>query len=311
MITRQSATDLLVQAFLEHAKDLRVSIEPIRVLKARTYSVAESNVLIRAASTLSKNGRWFFGLNYIHAEEVANLDNPFYAFICGSVERVVILPAATLTQKLPLISHDRNGEYKINFDNDLNLVLTGRGNRLDCSAFINSWDSLLSPRPSSVEKNTAEESFHSIIQGRLLEIGNIRGFKTFCPNKSKRFNDRVLSEIATLKNCPELQFSEYKLLRQIDVLWFDDRASKYIPECAFEVELSTGVWAGVGRMATLLDYSNVRLYVVSQEDKKFQQVMRSGYSHYQVRYRCLNPEAISELYAAEIEVRELRQRIGL
>lgn len=151
---------------------------------------------------------------------------------------------------------------------------------------------------------------HSVLQGRLLEIGNVRGYHTFCPDKSKIFNERNLDEIATLKTCPELQFSNYDLLRQIDVLWFKPRGNNFIPEYAFEVELSTGVWSGVGRMATLLDYANVQLYVIANDSKKYNQVINS-FTEYQERYRFIANNLVSELYSAELNLRELRTNIGL
>lgn len=249
-------SDILAAQFLERAKEFNASVELIKVLKSRTYHIADANVLVRAAS--EGNRRYFFGINYITVEEIANLDNPFVAFICGSVERVVLIPAKVLFKYLPQISHDRNGEYKINIDKDLNIVLTGKNNRIDCSPYINNWNLLLSPPIIKAEtQNTVEESLHSVLQGRLIEIGNIRGYQTYCPDKSRVFNERTLDELTTLKSCPSLQFSDYNLLRQIDVIWFKSKGSNYIPEYAFEVELSTGVWSGVGRMATLIDYSNV------------------------------------------------------
>lgn len=313
-------TDILFSGFLEYAKSLHAEVEPIRVLRTRAYNIANSNILIRASSE-GRNKRFFFGLNYISAEEVANLDNPFFAFICGSLDKAVIIPAPVLIEHLPLISRDRNGEYKITVDHDLNIVLSGRNNRLDCSKYVNDWNSLLAKQPQP-EKSTPEESFHSVLQGRLLEIGNVRGYQTFCPNKSKKFNDRKLGEIASLKECPALEFSNYDILRQIDVLWFRDKGSylirpsgimtkpHLIPEYAFEVELSTGVWSGVGRMATLVDYSNVRFYVISNDDKKYKQVIET-YSDYAGRYRHALAELIGELYAAELNLRELRARIDL
>lgn len=303
-----SLTDQLFLEFLDHARNLHAEVEPIRVLRARTYNIAQSNVLIRASSE-GKNKRYFFGLNYINAEEVANLDNPFFAFICGSLNKTVIIPASVLIEHLTLMSRDRNGEYKITIDQDLNIVLSGRNNRLDCSRYVNGWDSLLSKKPLA-EKSTPEESFHSVLQGRLVEIGNVRGFQTFCPNKSKKFNNKKLGEIASLDECPKLEFSDYQILRQIDVLWFKDKGSYLIPEYAFEVELSTGVWSGVGRMATLIDYSNVRFYVISNDDRKYSQVINT-YSVYAARYRHVRTELIGEIYAAELNLRELRARIDL
>lgn len=302
-------SDLLAAQFFERAKEFNASIELIRVLKSRTYRISNANVLVRAST--DGNRRYFFGINYITVEEIANLDNPFIAFICGSIDKIVIIPAKIFFKYLPQISHDRNGEYKINIDQNLNVVLAGRNNRIDCSNFINNWNMLLSPPIIKEEtKNTVEESLHSILQGRILEIGNVRGYETYCPDKSKIFNDKKLLEIATLDECPELQFSDYGLLQKIDVLWFKKRGSYLVPEYAFEVELSTGVWSGVGRMASLIDYKNVPLYVIANDSKKFNQVMNS-FSEYKDRYRFISNDLIGDLYASEINLKELRIQIGL
>jgi len=304
-----SPSDLLASQFLEKAKHFNTSVELIKVLKSRTFQIGESNVLVRASS--EGNRRYFFGINYITVEEIANLDNPFIAFICGSVEKVVIIPAKILFKHLYEISHDRNGEYKINIDQDLNIVLAGKNNRIDCKSFIDNWNLLLSPPIIKEEaKNTVEESLHSVLQGRLIEIGNIRGYQTYCPDKSRKFNERKLDEITTLKSCPELQFSDYSLLRQIDVLWFKPKGNNFIPEYAFEVELSTGIWSGVGRMATLIDYSNVGLYVISNDSKKYNQVLTS-FQEIASRYKFIANDSLGDLYAAELNLKELRYEIGL
>lgn len=309
MAKQLSPSDLLASHFLERAKELQANVEAVKVLRSRTFHIGEANVLIRASS--DSNRRYFFGINYIVVEEIANLDNPFIAFICGSIDKVVIIPAKILFKHLPQISHDRNGEYKINIDRELNIVLSGRRNRLNCKEFINNWNMLFSPPKIEEEKrNTAEESMHSILQGRILEIGNIRGYDTYCPNKSKIFNERKLEEISTLHTCPQLQFSDYNLLRQIDVLWFKGRGNNFVPEFAFEVELSTGVWPGVGRMATLIDYSGVKFYVVSNDAKKYNQVIRS-FSEYKNRYNFIADDLVGELYAAEMNLKKLRMDIGL
>ena len=305
-----SPSDLLAKSFLEMAKHFNANVELIKVLKSRTYKIGEANVLVRASS--DGNRRYFFGINYITVEEIANLENPFIAFICGSVERTIIIPAKLLFKHLHQISHDRNGEYKINIDQDLNIVLSGRGNRLECKTFINNWNLLLSPPifEENEKPKTVEESLHLVLQGRLLEIGNIRGYQTFCPDKSRKFNDKNLEEISTLKTCPELQFSDYDLLRQIDVIWFKPRGNNFIPEYAFEVELSTGVWSGVGRMATLMDYSNVGLYVIANDSKKYSQVINS-FTEYQNRYKFIANDLVGELYSAELNLKQLRIDIGL
>ena len=150
---------------------------------------------------------------------------------------------------------------------------------------------------------------HSVIQGRLLQIGNIRGFHTFRPDKSKKFNDVELGKISTLTKCPELQFSNYELLRKIDVIWFREKGKHFIPENAFEVEMSTGTWSGVGRLSTLIDYDNVGLYIISDTPKKFEQVIDTLDFH--TRYNHIKSENIGDLYSAEKNLKELRYSIGL
>ena len=99
MARQLSPSDLLASHFLERAKEFQASVEPIKVLKSRTFHIGEANVLVRASS--EGNRRYFFGINYITVEEIANLDNPFIAFICGSVDKVVIIPAKILFKHLP------------------------------------------------------------------------------------------------------------------------------------------------------------------------------------------------------------------
>ena len=307
MIKVKTFTEILVDGFIKNVKKTYPDVELIKVLRSRTYSIANANFLIRAADITTRD-RYFFGLNYITAEEVSNLDNSFFVFICGTLEKTLILPSSFLVEKLPEISHDRNGEYKIDFDSNLQLILLGKNNRVDCSQYINAWNQFSAS--TKAIKTTAEESYHSVLQGRLIEIGNIRGYHTFCPNKSKLFNRKPLSEIAKLDVCPDLQFSDYNLLRQIDVIWFREKSEKFIPEYAFEVEISTGTWSGVGRLATLLDYANTNLYVISDEAQKYNQVIRS-FADYKNRYKHIPTYLIGDLYAAELNLKELRYEIGL
>jgi hypothetical protein len=74
-----SLSEILVDEFVEKAREFQTNVELTRVLKARTYKIAEANVLIGASS--QGNRRYFFGLNYLTVEEMANLDNLFIAFI--------------------------------------------------------------------------------------------------------------------------------------------------------------------------------------------------------------------------------------
>lgn len=297
----------LIEKFLQKAKVQGIDVNPIRVLRTNTYSVGNANVLVRTASDLGH--RYFFGLNYINVEEVYNLENSFVAFICGDIEKVVLIPTDILISHLPEISHDRNGEYKINFTRDLYLVLKGRNRRLNCSQFINSWDSLTKISVGSTTMVKPEESIHNVIQGRLIEIGNIRGYSTYCPDKSRTFNRIKLGEMSTLDECPKLQFSDYQLLRKIDVLWFRKANTGYYPVYGFEVEISTGVWSGFGRLATLRDY-DTKPYIITNEDKKFQQVI-AQFPEIKERFIHVIPDQVGLLYSAEKNLIGMRKEFNL
>lgn len=306
-MSKQSATEKLAHEFLNQAKRVSPDVELIKVLRSRTYRVGSANVLVRAAS--DGNKKYFFGLNYINAEEIYNLDNGFFAFICGSLDRVILMPSDVLIKHLPQISHDRNGEYKINFTKDGNLVLKGRGNVLDCSEFLNNWEQVLSQKSRENNILSPDESLHSVIQGRLIEIGNIRGFQTYSPDKSRKFNKKQLQDMTTLKSCPELQWTDHNIIRNIDVIWFREVSKGFYPEYAFEVELSTGVWSGFGRLASLKEY-NTRLYVITNDDKRFEQVAGS-FHEYRSKYINIVPEKVGLLHAAEKNLIRLREDFNL
>lgn len=297
----------LIEKFLQKAEDQGISIDPIRVLRTNTFSVGNANVLVRTASDLGQ--RYFFGLNYINVEEVYNLANSFVAFICGDIEKTVLIPTDVLISHLPEISHDRNGEYKINFTRDLHLVLKGRNRRLDCSTYSNNWDSLVKISSESPTLVKPEESIHNVIQGRLVEIGNIRGYSTYCPDKSRYFNRVKLGKMVTLDECPKLQFSDYGLLRKIHVLWFRKANAGYYPTYAFEVEISTGVWSGFGRLATLRDY-DTKPYIVTNDDKKFRQVI-AQFPEVKEKYVHLIPDHVGLLYSAEKNLIAIRREFNL
>jgi hypothetical protein len=304
---RMKTVEKLLEQFLATAKSLHADINPIKILKSNTFQIGKSNVLVRTASELGK--RYFFGLNYLTAEEIYNLENAYFAFICGDIEQAVMLPADVLIELLPQISHDRNGEYKINFTRDLELVLRGRGNHHSCDKYINNWKSMISSEAVNVALISPDESIHNVIQGRLIEIGNIRGYQTYCPDKSKTFNKRKLIDVASLKSCPELQYADHDSLRKIDVVWFREVSKGFYPEYAFEVEISTGVWSGFGRLASLKEY-NTRLYIVTNEEKRFKQVS-SSFPEYSSRYIHVIPDKVGLLYSAELSLIKMREEFNL
>src|SRR4030081_685234 len=158
MMKHSKDADHLMDDFLRHSGPLGGDGEPVKVLRSNTYRIGNSHVLARVAAD---TGKYFFGLNYISAEEVANLDNSFVTFVCGDVGSSVIMPMSELMEVLPQISYDRNGEFKINITKDFELALKGRGNRKPLGDFLNKWNALTSPGVAAGEVTPAEQSFHT------------------------------------------------------------------------------------------------------------------------------------------------------
>ena len=289
--------------------------KPVKVLRSATYKIGKAHVLVRTSAKLTSRPStpYFFGFEQTTFEELVNLENPFLALVCGD-DRTLMIPAADILNNIEHMSFEQSrNNYKILVDTNFNLVLK-QGKQLDCQSYIDQWSFFGNPPPVKGRQITpaadsSEESLHAVLQGRLIEIGNMRDFHTFCPDKKKTFNSRKLSEISTLEECPQLQFSNHELLRNIDVIWFDLRGENYHPKYAFEVELTTGTWPGVMRMRTLLSYEGVKLCVVSSDEKKYKQAMETMPEH-RDRYLYLPEDSLSELYSAEKSLDALRKGVG-
>ena len=63
-------------------------------------------------------------------------------------------------------------------------------------------------------------------------------------------------------------------------------------------------------MATLIDYSNVRLYIISNDYGKFNQIINT-FTEIKHRYKHIVTDLIGDLYSAELQLKELRYKIGL
>ncbi len=94
---------MLVAGFLEKTKEFQASVELLKVLRSRTYKIGEANVLVRSSSGITIG--YFVGINYITLEKIANFENPFITFICGSVEKILIIPAKLFFKYIPHVTH--------------------------------------------------------------------------------------------------------------------------------------------------------------------------------------------------------------
>ncbi|MFA4830891.1 MAG: hypothetical protein WC618_01795 [Patescibacteria group bacterium] len=108
---------------------------------------------------------------------------------------------------------------------------------------------------------------HSYYQGLLVEIGNLKRYKTFVPNqdKNRQFLGKTLGEISTISNF--YQFGYDQMVRKaqtVDVLWFNPRK---MPSVLFEIEHSTDIQNSLLKFVELQDY-NVNFFIVADKVRK-------------------------------------------
>ena len=155
-----------------------------------------------------------------------------------------------------------------------------------------------------ISKTQADEDkiTHAYIQGMLLEIGNINGFKTFAPDKSGRFTSKKLCDIMTLKEIPKFTYEHIlQSTRFIDVIWFNDRN---FPNSIFEVENSTNFRNSLVKFVELQDFTTSMIMVAPNEKSKInkynQEIEKSAFAAIKDRVKFFNYDKIIGLYNSQI-----------
>jgi len=120
--------------------------------------------------------------------------------------------------------------------------------------------------PVPEHKNERLEFDHARIEGMLLEIGGLRGYDTYTPDKNKYFDGKPLGLIASFRACPQFTYSNIiqETTAYIDVIWFNNRG---FPYRVFEVENSTDFRNALIKFFELQDFMT-EFFIVSPENRK-------------------------------------------
>ena len=122
-----------------------------------------------------------------------------------------------------------------------------------------------------------QEFNHSYYQGILLELGNMKHFKTFIPNQdqNKQFDiHRTLGHLSTLPEIPNYTYQNLvHRSSTIDVIWFNEHK---LPHSFFEIEHSTDI------QNSLLKYNDLRyfyvdMYIVADEKREDEYTKKLSY----------------------------------
>jgi len=132
---------------------------------------------------------------------------------------------------------------------------------------------------------------HECIEMKLLELGNMLGFKTYTADAGKKCGDRQLRELTSLK--PE-EIAR-KELKNIDVVWYDEVRAIYK---LFEVVLTTDIRASFTNFSELSDL-HADFFIVADPGmkQKFDKVRRSrAFSVIRERTRFIDINELNKLY---------------
>jgi hypothetical protein len=140
---------------------------------------------------------------------------------------------------------------------------------------------------------------HYYFQGLLVEIGNIKGFKTFIPNqdKNKMFLDQPLGQISTIESIFPFSFDYFiKRAKTIDVIWFNERM---MPSSFFEVEHSTDIYNSLLKFSDLRDFYSSFCIVADQVRKREFESKISSYNFKEIKERItfMSYESLSQIHA--------------
>ncbi len=153
--------------------------------------------------------------------------------------------------------------------------------------------------PEYAAPEKVEEYSHSYYQGLLVEIGNLKHYKTSVPaqDKNKLFLKRKLFEVVTLPQPYDFTFSEIMgKARTVDVSWFNVRR---FPQALFEVEHSTDIYNSLLKYVEFQDF-RVDFWIVADEARKGEFVKKLGataFTPIQNTVKFLNYDAISEWHS--------------
>jgi len=194
-------------------------------------------------------------------------------------------PVADMVQRLGFISN--KDHYGVHFQ--------GGVKRIDEQDYY----TVIEFRPprghAKLKKQTRPEYTHSMVQGMLVELGNMLGYDTFSADTKPEYRDTTVGELATLDSLPA--FTSKRILstaRLIDVIWLDEE----FPVCCFEIEHSTDVTKGLLRMHQLVRFQT-QFFIIAPEmtRRKFEtEIAKSPFYQSQDRYYFRSYSEVQTLY---------------
>jgi hypothetical protein len=280
------------------------SVQQSAMIRDNLYLIdGGRQLLIRSSKYFPERDCYFFGLTKPSFEQFAMVPDGFVAFICGDLDHVYVVPSRVVASWLPALSADRK-QYKLIVRDERAIFAASSGRRpFDLRPFLGLDSIHANLRQAPGTEPATQTRKHAEVQGMLLEIGNLRGFRTYSPDRASSWARGTLGKTATLREAPVIPGIASDVARRVDVLWFDDE----IPVDAFEVELTTGIWSGLVRLGEFVRLST-RLHVITDDAPVHFERKISSFVFKPLVQRCSHASVadVKKLHAAEQHVSDLR-----
>lgn len=158
-----------------------------------------------------------------------------------------------------------------------------------------------------VTENQIQQFDHTYYQGLILQIGNLRRYRTFAPpaDRKRLFLGKPLSEIVSLDAVPSFTYPALvQRARNIDASWFQARGQNHLlfPYAFFEVEHTTDFSNSLIKFTEFQDF-RVHFYIVAdgQRRQEFQKRLESSaFDSIRDWVRFIDYETVGKLYEREL-----------
>ena len=160
----------------------------------------------------------------------------------------------------------------------------------------------LNPRVEKSEKEKMDIS-HALMEGYLIEIGNMKGYSTFSPDKSGLFLDKKIADIISVQHCPEFTYERVlQHVKYIDVIWFNVRG---FPSNVIEVEHSTNFRNSFLKFLELQDFTT-KMTIVAPTERREQfgrEITRPTFETINKRVNFISYDDVEKMYSTSVALK--------
>jgi hypothetical protein len=172
----------------------------------------------------------------------------FVLLICGSPDRILVLPRSLVAEMLCDVPSRRVDVF---IEQDAYILQTTKHPKLDVTEYLNAFPKPDKPADDGASEAPAKDRIHVKVQWQLAKLGLAEGCSIWVPTNDRNFSFKgdALS-VLTLPRLPHLGLdpNSRRIVENIDVLWLSQNAILK----AFEIESTTSIYSGLLRLSDLI-----------------------------------------------------------